>query len=253
MAPYELQSLERALEIVKFLSQTRSANLNEVAGELAINVTTCLRTMRVLERHGLVRRMPDGRGYALGMHLVELGALALSAMDVIGMLRPTASALVKEFGVTAHVGMLRDGMVTVVDKVDPLDSLVRYSLVGTRMPLHCSGMGKALLALHDPAGWAELGVNTPLAAYTKATISTMKALKGEIAVTVLRGHSIEREEWQAGYSCVGSAFRFGDQEIAVSLSGQVESVRTLEARGARLRTAVREFIEVHGGAIAVSL
>jgi IclR family KDG regulon transcriptional repressor len=246
---YELQSLERSLEIVGYLSRAGSATLTQVADELGFNQTTCLRSMRVLERHGFVRRDDRTRTYALGMRLVELGALAVSQIDVIGSLRPFVSKLAQEFNVTAHVGLLRDGMVTVVDKINPLDGLVRYSLLGTRMPLHCTAMGKALLALYAPDQLSEVGLHPPLTAYTRATITDPVQLQRDVALSRERGYSLEVEEWQVGFACVGIAFTFADQDVAVSLSGLLVGDDELAGRAARLRSEVVAFTDVHGAAV----
>lgn len=246
---YELQSLERSLDIVGHLSKVGSATLSQVVEELGINQTTCLRAMRVLERHGFIRRDDRNRSYALGMRLVELGALAVSQVDIVASLRPHVSRLAREFKVAAHVGLLRDGMVTVVDKIDPLDGLVRYSLLGTRMPLHCTAMGKALLALHGPDALAEAGLQPPLTAYTRTSITDPGLLRHDIALSQERGFSREVEEWQVGFACVGTAFSFADQDVAVSLSGPMAADDVLAERAARLRGEVHAFTDAHGAAV----
>lgn len=243
---YELRSLERALEILSHLGTVDHATLSEICDRLSINTTTGLRTMRVLERNGYVRREAGSKVYALGVRLTELGAVALSRIDITSALRSTARGLSREYGVTAHIGLLRDGMVTVIDKIDPPDGFVRYSLLGTRMPLHCSGMGKAILSLFGPERMAEAGISPPLTRFTRDTITEIDMLARDIARCAERGFSIEQEEWQAGYGCTGTAFDFRADRYAVSLSGPVVSASELEHRGRRLRAAVQEFLSSYG-------
>jgi DNA-binding IclR family transcriptional regulator len=247
---YELRSLERALEILGFLATVEQATLSEVCEKCDINTTTCLRTMRVMERNGFVRRSPDGKQYMLGLRLAELGTLALGRIDMVSLIRPLARSLTEEFRVTAHIGLLRDGMVTVIDKIDSPDGFVRYSLLGTRMPLHCSGMGKAILALFGPDRLAEAGLKPPLTRFTRDTITDMEWLAADIVRCAERGYSIEQEEWQPGFCCTGTAFTFNGDHYAVSLSGVTVPASELEERGRRLSAAVREFLRAQGAAVS---
>src|SRR5690625_2993517 len=145
---YALGSVERAVRVLAALEGAPGARLTELGKSLGTNATTLLRTLRVLEEHGLVRRSESG-GYSLGTRLVELGHAASLAINVAEHLRGGLTELSRRFNVTAHVGMLRDQMVTVVEKIDPPTPLVRYSTLGTRMPLHATAAGKVVLTLLD--------------------------------------------------------------------------------------------------------
>lgn len=250
---YELRSLERALEILGYLATVEQATLSEVCEVCDINSTTCLRTMRVMERNGFVRRSPDGKHYLLGLRLAELGTLALGRIDIVSLIRPLVRSLTEEFRVTAHIGLLRDGMITVIDKIDSPDGFVRYSLLGTRMPMHCSGMGKAILALFWPDRLTETGVKPPLTRFTRDTITDMDWLAADVARCAERGFSIEQEEWQPGYGCTGAAFVFNGDYYAVSLSGVVVPASELEQRGRRLSIALREFLQKQGSSLSQTL
>lgn len=246
---YRLQSLERALDVLAQLESVDRASLTELAQILGCSSATCLRTVRVLEEYGLVRRLPDGRSYTLGLRLVTLGAAASRRLDLIRELRPRLQVLANEFRATAHIGLLHDGMVTVLDKVAPPEGAVMYSLVGTRMPLHCSAMGKAILALYGPARIEDAGAVPPLSSYTSATTTDIEDLRTEVKAITARGFSIDHGEFITGYTCVGVALRADVQNFAVSLSAATVPEGELLRRGQRLHELIGDFAGHYRSAI----
>jgi IclR family acetate operon transcriptional repressor len=249
---YELQSLERALDLLGLLASRGPLRLSALGDELGANQTTVLRTLRVLERNGLVRRDPRVNEYALGTRLAELGQAAIAGIDVPRSLRPWTTALSRRFGCTVHVGMLRAGMMTIIDKVDAIDSVVRYSSLGTRMPLHATSIGKAVLALVGVDDAAEIGLTPPLGVYTPHSITDLDALRTDVRAAAERGYSIEREEYQMGFACNGVAFRMGGEVFGVSISGQTGDEGLIADRGDALKAALDEFVrEFRGAATAI--
>ncbi|HWM33066.1 MAG TPA: IclR family transcriptional regulator [Pseudolysinimonas sp.] len=244
---YENSSLDRALNIIEVVRLHPGLRLKDLSELVGANQTTVLRTARVLERHGLIRRDHPGLSYHLGTRLVELGNAAAKGLDAVASLRPIAERLSAQHGVTAHIGLLYDGMVTVVDKVDPRELLVRYSSLGTRMPLHATAAGKAVLAMVGPERMGEVGVREPLLPYGPNSISDLGVLSADITAARGRGYSIEREEYQAGFSCVGTAVSISDEIYAISLSGPTSTDGVLEDRGTSLREAASSYVREHQG------
>jgi DNA-binding IclR family transcriptional regulator len=206
--------------------------LVELSSLLGASGTTVLRALRVLEASGFIRRGGDGTRYYLGMRLAELGQAAVASLDIIEMLKPTMIELSRRYAVTAHAGMLRAGMITVVDKIDPPIQRVRYSSLGSRMPLHATAAGKSVMALQNPDMPLELP--DELEAYTSATICNREELRREIIRTREDGFGTESGEYQVGFSCVGVAFRCFGEVYTLSLSGHQIGLDDLNERGRAL-------------------
>jgi Transcriptional regulator len=240
---YELSSVDRALQVLDILAATPRLRLAEISERLGANPSTVLRALRVLEGRGLVRRAPTDVEYVLGARLVELGRAAVTSLDLAHALREAARPVAASLDATAHIGMVRAGMITVVDKIDPPRSPVQYSSVGSRMPLHATAAGKAALALGARLEHADLP------AFTPRTIVHRSALDDDIARTAARRYSIEFEEYHRGFACVGSALAAGDDIHTVSISGSADDPSTLEEWGARLRDAVDAVQREHRGAV----
>lgn len=241
---YSLGSVERALRVLAELERNPNARLAELSRALEANSTTVLRALRVLEDAGFVRRSgPDT--YALGTRLVELGLAASQSLDLPREVHSGLVDLARLFNVTAHIGMLRDQAITIVGKIDPPSPLVRYSTLGSRMPLHASAAGKAALALqHKATGMTDLSTMS-MEAFTDKTITDSADLLDDIVRTGERRYSVEESEFQVGFSCVGSAIQIGGEIYTLSLSGPHATTASLSERGTRLVDFVQSFHESH--------
>ncbi|WP_022886792.1 IclR family transcriptional regulator [Glaciibacter superstes] len=246
---YELSSVDRALTILTILSRRPGIRLGELSTELGANQSTVLRALRVLQRHGFVRRGRSDVEYLLGTRLVELGQAALASIDIAQELRPLAARFSQMYNATAHIGMLRGGTMTVIDKVDPIDPVVRYSFLGARMPLHATAIGKAALALVGESLMTQLW-DEPLRAHTPQTILDPPTLQADIDETQRRRFSVEQQEYQIGFGCVGSAFRIDGDVYAVSISGSLVDLPELIRRGEELRDGMDDFLAEHAGVAA---
>jgi IclR family acetate operon transcriptional repressor len=241
---YELGSLDRALEILTVLSISPGLRLADLSASLGANGTTVLRALRVLERQGFVRRAATG--YRLGARLAELGHAAIASLDVAAELHDTLAELGSSQQATAHIGMYRAGMVTIVGKIEPPQPLVRYSTLGTRMPLHATAAGKAALAVLGDDYVSSLTA-AGLAPYTPSTVCEGENLMRQVAETRKRRFSIEEGEYQVGFVCVASAFRVEDELYTVSLSSPFVERRALLSRGEFLVSALDRFLHAQLG------
>jgi DNA-binding IclR family transcriptional regulator len=246
---YELHTLERALNLLSILATEHPLRLNQLTERLDANQTTVLRMLRVLERHGFVRRTSNGREYQLGTRLAELGLSATSSIEITSAIRPWTSALSRRYTATTHVGLLRTNAVTVIAKIDAPESRVQYSSLGTRMPLHATAAGKAALAVLELPIEALAARTAPMAAFTPNSITDVKRLEDDLAQTTQRRFSIEYEEYNVGFACVGSAFELGDDVYTVSVSGAVVPHDELVERGQQLRDAMGDFLAQYAGAV----
>lgn len=240
--PYELQTLERALDLLLLLSRRQPQRLVDLTHGLGTNQTTALRTLRVLEARGFIRRVA-GQEYLLGSRLIELGHAAVGGIDVVAALHDRARRLSHSLSMTVHVGVLRDGAVTVVEKADAPGARVTYSTLGTRMPLHATAAGKASLALLPQIERERSLPPEPMPAFTPHSITRHAALLADIEKTLDRGFSLEREEFNLGFGCAGWAFEVDHDRYAVSVSGPVAPMPEMMRRGEAL-------VRMFGGFVA---
>ena len=95
---------------------------------------------------GYARQNPTTGRYALGLHLAELGTASLAQVDLRQQARPFVEQLCRASGETVHLAEMIDDSIVYIDKAESEHVLTMRSRVGSSVPLHCTGLGKALCA-----------------------------------------------------------------------------------------------------------
>ena len=198
--------------------------LTELARRADLPLATVHRLTGELVSWGALERDPNGY-YSIGLRLWETATLA----PVAGRLREVALPFLQDLYETTlenvHLAV-HDGFDALyVDKLCGHRSVPVISRIGARLPLHSTGVGKALLARADPEfvrGYLE----RPLRRCTRYTITEPARLARELRATAKRGYALTHEEMTLGSYSVAVAIPARDREPAGALGIVVRSVRT---------------------------
>ena len=230
-SPYQVQVLDRALGILESLSkegpELGPAELSEM---LDLHKSTVHRLLMVLERHRLIERRPQNGKYRLGMRLFELGSQAVAQLDLRERAKPYLERVVSETGETAHICILNgDRMLSIVNVESP-HTLRTPSTVGQRTPLHCTSVGKTLLAFLPEDEADELITNCELTRYTDRTLTTRMKLKAELKLIRRRGYAMDNGEIEEGLRCLAAPVWDYSGKVIAALSIAGPAFRLTEAR-----------------------
>jgi IclR family transcriptional regulator, acetate operon repressor len=99
-----------------------------------------------------------------------------------------------------------------------------FTEIGRRVPLHATGVGKALLAAMAPDAADALVARTGMSARTPATLTDPAALREELAAARRRGWVLDEGEQEVGVRCVAAPVPGAPTPCAVSVSGPAERV-----------------------------
>lgn len=147
---------------------------------------------------------PVSRRYRGGLRLARVGAHLVADYDLRKTVHPHLVALHEETGHVATLGILGDDSGIYIDKIEPRDFGIRlHSEVGKAFPLHCTAMGKVLLAGAAPALRRRLA-SRRLDAYTDNTIVDRRILRAELGQVAATGYALDREEITRGLMCVAA-------------------------------------------------
>jgi IclR family acetate operon transcriptional repressor len=211
-----VQSLHRALDLLEELAAAGgTASLSDLAAACGLPLPTAHRLAATLAARGYLRQAPDRR-YSLGSRLVPLGAEAHALLGSRAL--PVLRGLADLTGESANLAVLTQGRAEYVAQVPGRHTMRIFTEVGNRVALHCTGVGKALLAAVPPAQASRLIGTAPLPARTAATITAPAALEAEIALIRTRGYALDEGEMEVGVRCVAVAVP-GPAPMAVSVSG----------------------------------
>jgi IclR family transcriptional regulator, acetate operon repressor len=223
---YRVQSVERAFALLEALAEAgpEGMTLSSLARSLGVSKSTAYAILQTLLAGGFAADAGAGmsRRYRLGMALARLGDVVVSQIALRDVALPVIRDLTAETGLTSRLAVLDDAYAIVIARVDAPQSTVRFTAnLGKREHLHCSAVGKSMLAALPKATVHEIVSAAGLPAKTPHTITEEAALRAELDAVVRRGYAIDDEEDAEGVFCVGSAVfdHTGRCAGAVSVTG----------------------------------
>lgn len=218
---YKVQALDRAFAVLDLLSESEiPMGLAQVASSLQLHKSTAHRFLMVLEHHRMVERTGSGK-FRLGLRLFDYGNRAIEQFDLRERAQPHLRRLVTETEETAHLCVLEAARVIYLDKIEPTRSVRMITRIGASNPIHCTSVGKAILAFLPEERAAEVLKKIRLDRFTHRTLVTVEALRAEMEKTRRRGYAVDDEEFEEGLRCIAVPLLDAQRQpvAAVSVSG----------------------------------
>lgn len=174
--------------------------LSVIASKAELPKSTVHRLMTQLTAAGYARALGDGH-YAIGVRFRSLAAqVAGRGQDALReVLLELQSAV---HGHTVHLAVRDGDRAVYVNKVDGEQPFRMASRIGSAIPLHCTAIGKALLATLPTAEVDDVLSRTGLPGRTPATITDIALLHRELAAVRARGYAIDDEENELRIRCI---------------------------------------------------
>jgi len=220
------ESAGKALDLLFYLARTEGeVTLARLSRDTGMNKATALRYLAVLESRGVAERR--GSGWSLGLALYELGTRVPVRSLVVERVRPFLERLARETGETANLGCLAGGSAVYLDRAEADRSLRMRSVPGDRMPLYCTGMGKAILSqLPEDRIRAILGPG-PLPRINDRTMTDPEEVLKDAMKSRDAGYGMDKEEYETGLTCMALPISLPESDFhgAMSVSGPTARMR----------------------------
>jgi IclR family transcriptional regulator, acetate operon repressor len=215
-SPNGTQAVDRAARLLtEVVHAPGSVTFTELAAATGLAKSTTSRLLLALERNGLVRRDDAGR-FRPGVMFVRFAWRGGAEAGLTEVAQPYLDRLGAATGETVNLGVGRDGMVEQIAQVDSVYVIGATNWLGRAVPLHCTAIGKVLLAY----GAAKLPPGR-LERRTEQTITSRAALEEELAAVRERGYAVIDGELEPGLVAVSApVYRDGGAVVAaLSVSG----------------------------------
>lgn len=200
----------------------QSHTIEELAERVGLTRSNTHRTLQTLVHAGYVAKDEAGSGYRGTTRLFELAARQLARLDVRRVAAPAMRKLADKTGETVHLSILDGIDVVYIEKIDSLQPIRAYSMVGGRAPAYAVATGKALLAYQVDGYLDQFGDR--IVRHTPATVTSLPLLKDELRKVMRVGYAVNNGEWRAGVGGLAvTIFNLLDQPVAaVGISGPLE-------------------------------
>ncbi len=239
---YRVQSVARATALLERVADADAGGLgvSELAEQLGVAKSTALALARTLVAAGLLRPLPGGARYGLGLTLLRLGDLAGQRTSIGELGLPTLRELSRATGMTARLAMNEKGYPVFLERIDGEGSIRFHAPLGQREAPHCTAAGKAILGCLGNDDVRALIAEAGMAVHTPKTLRTIDELLEDLERVRREGFAIDDEEEAEGVFCAGASFvdHQGHCAGALSVTGLKVDVPVREVE--RLGRVVRD-------------
>ena len=240
----------KAVAILEAMATARRPlGVSELGVLLGLPKPTAHRIVRMLESEGLLQREPGSRRFVPGARMVQLGLGIVAASMLRAPRHAILEALSQQIGETCNFGVMTGSHVVYLDRVESAWPFGLRFESGSRVPLHCTSMGKLFLSLLPVQKRALLLRSILLYRYTENTITDAARLEAELEKIQSTKVSIDNQEFLAGVVCVAVPVRDASgQPVAalavsaplarMSLQQGLQHVPLLQAAAERLTVTI---------------
>lgn len=247
-----VQSLVRALGLLNALARhDQGLSLSDAAKATGLAVSTAHRLLSTLQHENFVRVDPERSVWMIGVQTFIVGSAFLRARELTGVARPFMRQLMERIGETVNLAVEEGGEAIYVEQIECRKTMRAIARPGGRAAMHCSGVGKALLAAMKEEDVQRIMVLRGLDAATAKTITTAEGLAAELQAIRKRGFAIDEEENAIGLRCLAAPIfdEHGKPVAAISLSGPTARIGDdlLQTLGEAVREAANQITLGLGG------
>ena len=242
---YVVKPVLKSLRVLAALGDAgRELRLAEVVQLVKLPKATVYKYLKTLCVSGFLSYDKSEDTYWLGARAWSLGRTVDPSLRVRELAYPLMRELRDQCGETVNLGVMNGPDVVYLEMAQSRHTLRMQATIGAHDPVYSTSLGKAILAFRPPEQW-HAHLPTRIAARTRNTVTSIDALRRELAATRKRGYSIDNGENEEGAWCVGAPIydQDGGAIAAISISAVANRVsRDLETEFARLIIATAEII-----------
>ncbi|PSP93571.1 IclR family transcriptional regulator [Halobacteriales archaeon QS_4_62_28] len=221
----KVKSVEKTFEIVRTLQELGGASLTTLAREIGMPQSTAHNYLKSLEDEEYI--VEDNGTYHVGIRFLEHGAYARNRLTIYEIATPEVDKLATETGELANLLVEEHGRGSYLHRARGVDAVQVDAHVGTRVSLHSTALGKAILATLDEERREAVLDRHGLPEQTPQTVTDREELLAQLDDIRERGYAYDDEERLAGLRCVAAAVQSNSGRVlgAVSISGPTNRLR----------------------------
>lgn len=240
VARNSIQSVDRALGLLEALAEAGGeAALTDLSRRTSLNVSTCHHLLSTLVNWGYVAKVPGRRSYALGARVLYLGQACLRQVDLPRRAQHHIDRINAVTGETVHLAVLQsDNIVTLMKRDSRHAVRVETGALGRSDAPHATATGKAMLAWLTEDHIKRILSDQKMKRFTEKTITDFSAFIEELRQVRRNGYAMDREEFQPGVICIGSAIRDHAGAVVGAISASMPAMRATDEHVSLVRNEI---------------
>lgn len=215
---YRVPALQRGLTVLQmFNARDRTLGMNDIADRLGVTVSSIYRIVHTLTEMGYLRKIAKNT-YELGPQIVSDGFAYLASRDIVEIAMPYLNALRDRTSLSCHLTIREQTESLYLYRAFAAQRLSVNIPIGTRLPCHCTAMGRMLLTGLSPEALGLLYQHVRLDDYPPPAPKTLPELQQLIAEDRERGWVMHRSDYSTAIACAVHN-HLGEVVAAINLSG----------------------------------
>jgi IclR family KDG regulon transcriptional repressor len=213
-------SVERSLVILEFISAVKGpVGVGEIASALDLPKSTTHRLLEVLKYRNFIEQIEESEKYDIGIKAIEVGMSGLK--NWVDIASAYARYISNELGETSFIGVFDNGEIVYVYKAEGTQSVITNAQLGTRKPIHCTALGKAIVSNFSLKEVDQILSVKGMTKYAENTITDRQSYLEELSFVRENGYAIDNEEAEVGLTCIAvPIFSYtGQVRQALSIAG----------------------------------
>ncbi len=244
------RTTQRTVAILKLVSRKpEGITLDDICQSLKLPKTSAYDIVTTLVEMGMVNvTKGQKQTYTIGLTAYRIGVNYTNNLDFIGVIEPELKAFAREVGKTVFFGVRSDNEVVYICKSEPENPIITTAMVGTKNPMYCTSLGKAILAYTDEETRRQILGRIRFCQKTERTIMSLPVLKRELALVCQKGYALDAREMEEHMECVGAPVFGSDGSVvgAISVSSLYKPTEDYEALGGLVREKAVEVSRLLG-------
>lgn len=237
-----MSTVAKALDIIEAISKHKDGvSLSDLAAQTRLNRTTVYRILSVLASRGYVYQQGKKGKYTFGLSFLQYSDITNAATSIKDKALPYMHNLCNEISETVNMAIL-DGIDAIGISVIAADRILQVvpSIIN-KYPLHCTSIGKVLLA-SMPQEKIDRVINvTRLEAYTDNTITDAARMKAELETIRQDGAAFDDEEYMPGIRSAAAPLKGENGDVLAAISFVGPTVRIGKSRLVQLTPMLKNY------------
>lgn len=226
----KVKSLYKALKLLELFDREHpERGVMELAKQSGMLKSSVYNIVSTFSQCGYIEKNPRTGKYKLGLKLLELGNVLQANDESSKIIKPFMDSVAEASNETVYYAIPSGSEVIYMDASHPKGMTFARSVVGVRVKMYCTAVGKAMLAFLGDEAVKDV-VAAGMKPFTPYTFTNEEALRAELEETRRRGYAIDNMEHEYGIRCVGAPVRNQSGDIVGALSISGPSLRVMDEK-----------------------
>lgn len=220
-----IKSVIKALDLLEILDKEKELGISELSEVLGWDKSTVHRLISTLKLKGYVTQSSITQKYSNSFKLFEMGNNVVEKLGLRRQAQPFLEELLSKTHETVNLAIRDEKYILYIDKIESPATIKVDLSIGKKLPIYCTGLGKAMLAFMEESEVRELLKDEVFHPYTEKTVKNFPQLLEQLSEIRSQGYSIDDEEYVAGLKCIAAPIKNYQQEVVAAISIAVPKYR----------------------------